>query len=109
MAFSLQIPDLKDRMLNVFGNFLKQLGIFPKVADEDQEKPLAVLSNEEDNGCNFLASISLNRVTGKLKSDSFEGAIAEAFEIYILLLSLADGLPHSQTAKILQKASFTPD
>ena len=31
MAFSLQPPDLKKRMLNVFGGFLKQLGIFPKV------------------------------------------------------------------------------
>ena len=55
-----------------------------------------------------MGPISLNKVTHKLKSDSFEGAIAEAFEIYILLLKLADGLPAS-CSKHLQKASFTAD
>ena len=55
-----------------------------------------------------MGPISLNKVTHKLKSDSFEGAIAEAFEIYILLLKLADGLPTS-CSKHLQKACFTAD
>ena len=33
MDFSLQIPDLKNRMLNVFGVFLRELEIFPRVPD----------------------------------------------------------------------------
>jgi len=30
MAFSLSMPDLKDRILNVFGVFLDELGLFPR-------------------------------------------------------------------------------
>ena len=37
MNFSLQIDDLKDRMLNVFGNFLIKLEIFP-MKDWDSSK-----------------------------------------------------------------------
>ena len=29
MAFSLSLPDIKDRILNVFGVFLHQMGLFP--------------------------------------------------------------------------------
>ena len=88
MAFSLQIPDLKNRMLNVFGNFLKQLGIFPKVPPGKEDAPLSVLSNEVDNDCNFLASISLNKVTGRLKSDSFEGRCISRESYIISLLKI---------------------
>ena len=93
MAFSLQIPDLKNRMLNVFGAFLKEHEIFPRVPDEElRDSPLSILSNES-NDFNFLAPISLNKVDARIKRDSFTGAIAEAFEIYILLRKLSDGLP----------------
>ena len=94
-------------MLNVFGKFLKELEIYPKVDKDKEHLPLSVLSNEDDNDFNFLAPISLNKVDAKVTKDSYDGAIAEAFEIWILLQKLADGLPLA--GKDLQKSSFTPD
>jgi len=34
MNVSLQIPDLKDRMVNVFGNYLKEIELYPDVDEE---------------------------------------------------------------------------
>ena len=84
MGFCLQITDLKKRLLNVFGCFIKGLGIFPKLPDEQQGLPLSSLSTEE-NDYNILGPISLSRVTAGLSSGSFDGPVAEAFEIVILI------------------------
>ena len=56
---------------------------------------------------NFLAKVSVNRVTSRIQKDSFEGNISEAFELYNLMQKLADGLPSA--TKHLEKSTFTPD
>ena len=108
MTFSLQIGDLKNRMLNVFGNFLIKLKLFPQAAlpkDDSEAVNLAKLSKKH-NG-EVLKSVSANRITSRLQKDSFEGNISEAFEIYNLLQMLGDGLPAA--SQHLRRESFTPD
>ena len=88
MNFSLQIEDLKNRMLNVFGTFLVNLKLFPYhqlTKDQNIENiNLAKISKKQWKG-NFLANVSVNRVTSRLTKESFEGNISEAFETYNLL------------------------
>jgi hypothetical protein len=94
MAFSISIEDIKDRMLNVFGVFLHTIKLFPVTKlkdDQDENTPLKVLSVENSN--NFLSDVSVNRINRKLKGDSFDGVLSEAFAIYILLLTLAEAIP----------------
>lgn len=71
MAFSLDMSVLKARMLNVFTTFAQE-----------------TLGREEIN----IKDLNLNLIQSKLKRDSFEGTINEAFQIYILMNSLKDSL-----------------
>ena len=108
MAFSISIEDIKDRMLNVFGVFLHSIKLFPVTKlkdDQDENTPLKVLSLENSN--NFLSDVSVNRVNRKLKGDSFDGVLSEAFAIYILLLTLAEAIPSAK--QWIQKDFFTVD
>ena len=108
MAFSISIEDIKDRMLNVFGVFLHSIKLFPVTKlkdDQDENTPLKVLSVENSN--NFLSDVSVNRVNRKLKGDSFDGVLSEAFAIYILLLTLAETIPSAK--QWVQKDFFTVD
>jgi hypothetical protein len=81
-------------MLNVFGVFLHTIKLFPVTKlkdDQDENTPLKILSVENSN--NFLSDVSVNRINRKLKGDSFDGVLSEAFAIYILLLTLAEAIP----------------
>lgn len=82
-------------MLNVFGNFLVKLKLFPwnQLPKEMKGEPINLAKISADSNGNFLANVSVNRITSRLLKDSFEGNISEAFEIYNLLQTLADGLP----------------
>jgi hypothetical protein len=87
MSFSLSIEDLKERLVNVFGNFLHKLKLYPLNQLEPNQKPettpLNTLSEaNKDNNC--LVAVSINRIRAKLQRDSFEGNISEAFDLYIL-------------------------
>lgn len=79
MSFSLQMPDIKDRILNVFGMFLQQLNLFPKYIiekgddDEDSQPLLAKLS--EKHGGNVLANVSINKINNKMTTEVFEGCV----------------------------------
>lgn len=99
------MSDLKNRMLNVFGNFLKEIGLYPPLGDnDDEDKPTS--KHSENYDCNFLASVSMGKIQTQLSGDSFEGSIAEAFEIFTLIEKLA-GLP--EAARHVLKNSFTQD
>ena len=105
MSFSLQMSDLKDRMLNVFGTYLREIDMYPPLGeDDDEDKPTS--KHSEAHGHNFLSSVSMTRVEAQLVGESFEGSIAEAFEIFILIQKLAE-LP--EAAKHSMKSSFTAD
>ena len=79
--------------------------MYPSLTDEDDEsEPTSTMSDRHGN--NFLCNVSMNRIEGKLESGSFEGNIAEAFEIFILLQKLGE-LPEG--AKHNMKTSFTTD
>ena len=110
MNVSLQIPDLKNRMLNVFGNFLKdegeEINLYPQLTEEEEEEATITTSTlSERHQYNFLGSISMNTIEMKLKDNSFEGCLAEAFELCILMEKLS---PRA-TKNITTKASFTVD
>lgn len=105
MNFALHIDDLKNRMLNVFGNFLIKLDIFPIKDWDSSDKNLSTLS-KENNG-NVLNNVSVNKVTSRLVNTSFDGNIYEAFEIYFLLQNLADGIASAKNN--LHRDRFTQD
>ena len=67
MTFSLQIGDMKNRMLNVFGNFLVKLKLFPEAAmpKEGQDAVNLAKMSEKHNG-EVLKSVSSNRITSRL-------------------------------------------
>ena len=105
MNFSLDVPDLKNRMLNVFGNYLKEIKMYPTLGeDDDEDEQTSSLS--EKHQFNFLMSISSTKLDNGLKSDSFDTCIAEAFEIYILIEKLS-ACPAAAHHKL--KTSFTID
>ena len=97
-------------MLNVFGVFLINLRLFPmhQLSKEQQEENINLAKLSKDWNGNFLANLSVNRVTSHLLKDSFDSNISEAFEIYNLLQKLAEGLPE-QASKLTHKSAFTPD
>jgi hypothetical protein len=61
----------------------------------------------KDTSFNCLSSVSTNRILARLKRDSFEDNIKEAFEIYILLQNLAQGM--TSCAHYIQKEYYTID
>ena len=60
MCFSLQIGDLKNRMLNVFGNYLDEIGMYPDVDEEDDNKPTS--THSEKCEYNFLGKVSMSKI-----------------------------------------------
>lgn len=80
MAFSLQIDDLKERLVNVFGVFLHKLKLYPinhlEPGQTPEHTPLNQVSKAKDNNC--LSEISINKIKNRIQKDSFEGCIQEA-------------------------------
>ena len=72
MEFSLDSNVLKERMLTVFTLFAEDT------------------TGKEDIN---IADLSLHEISKNLKKESFDGNVAEAFEIYNLMHSLADSIP----------------
>jgi len=75
---------MKERMVNVFTSFAKE-----------------ILNEEEIN----FKELSLNKISNRLKKDSLDSNVAEAFEIYILMHSLADSIKEAESQ--LNRESFT--
>ena len=86
MAFSLDFNVMKERMLKVFVNFAEEL--------------------LDEQGID-VRDVSLNRLNKRLNKESFDGNIAEAFEIYILMHSLADSIPEAEDH--LERSRFSID
>ena len=105
MNVSLQIPDLKNRMVNVFGNYLKEIDLYPKCSEEEEGLQTTKLS--ELYNYNFFQSVSMNKIEAKLEAASFESCIEEAFELYFLIEKMA--VLEGFSEKHLTKASSTPD
>ena len=83
MAHSLDFDAMKERLLKVYRTFvLKSLNL--KTID--------------------ISRLELNRINNSLNKDSFKGNIIEAFEIFILLHTLAD--TNARARANLEKASF---
>ena len=59
------------------------------------------------NDKNCLSDVSINRIKRKMNRDSLEGNISEAFEIFILLQNLAEGI--SACAQYTTKEFYTAD
>jgi hypothetical protein len=85
MALSLDFNMLKDRLLTVFKRFVEKLLGKSNVVIKDLA--LSVLDN-------------------RLQKDSFDEAVQEAFEIYILIHTLADS---NVAQEHLARESFNPD
>jgi hypothetical protein len=85
MANSLDFYVMKERMVSVFTQFSLEI--------------LEV--NEVD-----ITELSLNKLNNRLKKNSFDGNIAEAFGIFILMHSLADTVKEAEAH--LERAAFTP-
>lgn len=68
MAFSLQIEDLKERLVNVFGVFLHKLKLFPvnhlEPGQTPENTPLSKVSKAKDNNC--LSEISINKIKNRI-------------------------------------------
>jgi hypothetical protein len=56
-----------------------------------------------------IQNISINQIDKRLEKLSFEGPIAEAFEIYILMHSLADSVEGADDMLYKQTGQFTED
>jgi len=54
-----------------------------------------------------MKELSLNKLNHRLDKGSFDGNIAEAFEIFILMHSLADSI--KEAAACLERDQFTPE
>ena len=91
-------------MVNVFGNYLKEIEMYPDCEEHEENLPTSYVSKNHDY--NFLASISMNKIEGQLAADSFESCIEEAFEFYFLIEKLG-ALPEAAIHR--SKASSTPD
>ena len=86
MAFSLDFNVFKGRMLSVFTQFAAEV---LRVDDVD------------------MRDLSLNKLNHRLLKESFDGNIGEAFEIYILMHSLADSI--KEAGVYLERDQFTPE
>lgn len=75
MAVSMDFGVMKERMTNVFLNFAKE-----------------ILNDDNIN----LKDLSINKVSNKLQKTSLNSNVAEAFEIYILMHSLADTIKEAE-------------
>jgi hypothetical protein len=75
MAVSMDFGVMKERMTNVFLNFAKE-----------------ILNDDNIN----LKDLSINKVSNKLQKTSLNSNVAEAFEIYILMHSLADTIQEAE-------------
>ena len=109
MAFSLSIQDIKERIMNVFGVFLNTMGLFPVKKLKPGETPQTVLLSKlsVSNQNNVLGDVSINKINKFMTTDVFEGEIQEAFLLYVLFQSLADGIPSQRF--LLQKSFYTAD
>ena len=86
MAFSLDFNAMKSRMLTIFVRFAGQM------------------LNKEDI---VVKDIPMIKLDSKLRKDSFDDFVAEAFEIFILIHSLADSIKVAEDH--LQRNKFTND
>jgi len=68
MSKALDFKVVKDRLKDVFSHFAKE-----------------ILEKDEID----METLNINHVNDKLIKDSFEGSINEAFELYILMQTLA--------------------
>ena len=84
MSHYLDFGVVKDRMVVVFTSFVQKL-----------------LNDDNVN----IANISLSTIDDKLQKDSFEGNINEAFELFILMQSLAENLESAKAN--LDRKKFT--
>lgn len=84
MAFSLDFTIMKERMLTVFIKFSCDI--------------LEVDSID-------MQELSLNKINKRLTKESLDSNVAEAFEIYILMHSLADNT--SEAENMLLRENFT--
>ena len=74
MANSLDFNMMKNRLVKVFTRFAMKMLDTDKIVIKD---------------------LPLSKLNNRLDKDSFEGSVQEAFEIYILMHSLADSVPHA--------------
>lgn len=72
MANSLDFTMMKNRLLKVFTRFAIEMLELSNIVIKD---------------------LPLSKLNNRLDKDSFEGSVQEAFEIYILMHSLADNVP----------------
>ena len=87
MTVSMDFKIMKERMLKVFTVFVKELmGI-------ESKQPID------------FKRLSINQISNKLKKESLDSNIVEAFEIYILMHSLADSVKEAEVN--LQRHTFT--
>ena len=86
MAQSLDFDMIKDRMVAIFLRFAQKL---------------------ENNDTLEVSQITVPKINKNLDRDDFDGCIAEAFQIYILINSLADSCP--EAAEHLERSSFNSD
>lgn len=84
MAVSMDFKVMKERMVNVFTAFAREI-------------------LQQDN-INFK-ELNINKISNKLKKDSLDSNVAEAFEIYILMHSLADSIKEAENN--LNRDQFT--
>jgi hypothetical protein len=77
---------IKDRMVSIFYRFAQIL---------------------EDNEDLKYDDITIPKINKNLKKEDFDGCIAEGFQIYILIHSLADSCP--EAAEQLERKAFTAE
>ena len=77
MDFSLSIEDIKNRILDVYGNFLVSIELYPLEKLEPGEDPSVTMLSALSKRCDFnvLQHTSLNKVNRKFNSSVFEGCI----------------------------------
>ena len=78
---------MKERMATIFLRFAKKI--------------------EGGNTSLTINDITIPKIDRKLTRDSFDGSVAEAFEIYILIHSLADS--SKEASEHLSRSTFTAD
>ena len=88
MVFSFDQQVMKERMLTVYRDFCCSL-----------------LNKEEV----VIQNLSINQINKRLNKGSFDDVIAEAFEIYNLMHSLADSVEGADAMLYKQSGQFTED
>lgn len=112
MATTLQFDDIKNRMLNVFGMFLKDLNLFDslplKNPEADRHTPLSKLSADSPRG-KLLDGISTTKIKNLIaKPGNDLEPLQEAFDIAFILRILQDsGLECAK--KHVEPSSFSYD